>query len=73
MATSLIWIGLVCRATNRGRSASASEQSGGLHLPPEAVAAGQAARRHAAVSQRAVEALPGGECGGALVRLVLVM
>jgi len=45
----------------------------GLHPPPEAVAASQAAGRDASVPQRAVEALPGSEGGRTLARLVLVV
>jgi hypothetical protein len=47
--------------------------AGGLDLPPQSVAAAQAAGPHTAGAQRAVEALPGREGGATFVWLVLVM
>ena len=44
-----------------------------LDLPPQPVAAGEAGGQRVAAAKRAREALPGGECGSALVRLVLVV
>ena len=45
----------------------------GLDPPPEAVAPGEAARGRVAVPERALEALPGGEGGGAFRCLVAVV
>ena len=73
MSTSRTSIGSVRRATNSGSSASAASLVARLDVPPDGVAAGEARRRRAAMAQRAGEALPGGEGGRALARLVAVV
>src|SRR5919112_3901308 len=48
-------------------------RAGGLHPPPDAVVAGQAARGHVALPQRAAKALPGGKGCVTFVRLMAVV
>ena len=70
--SSRIEMGVVRSATNRGRSASAAWASGAFtrhHTPWPPARQLEGARG----CRSGCQALPGGECGGALVRLVRVV